>query len=57
MNTKTVIHVIESLKERMEKSAERKAASPIVGTQLYHQGRIDALSFAIDLLKLWGGVK
>jgi len=57
MNTKAVIHVIESLKERMEKSAERKAATPLVGTQLYHQGRIDALLFAIDLLKLWGGIK
>ena len=57
MNEKVIAHVIESLTERLNTSTERKEAADFFGTRQYHQGRIDALSFAIDLIKLWGKVK
>ena len=57
MNEKTLAHVIESLTERLKVATERKEAADFFGTRQYHQGRMDAFAFAIDLLKMWGKVK
>ena len=57
MNEKTLAHVIESLTERLNVATERKEAAEILASRQYHQGRMDAFAFAIDLIKLWGKVE
>ena len=56
-NEKTLAHVIESLTERLNVATERKEAAELLASRQYHQGRMDAFAFAIDLIKLWGKVE
>ena len=57
MNEKTILHLIDSLKERMDASAQRRNAIKIDSIRAYHDGRIEAFQYAIDMIKIWGNVK